>query len=310
MISDPSEFPGTVCGQEKSPRALNLKGFFDVPGLPGNVLGLSGWWRGGGSNSRPSHCERDALPAELPPQRLRSLAEPRRAGGEQRPRVGPSSPGGARSPMMMALKHLHRSPHDPLDPRGSTPSTTTGPVCRTIRACSSGGPRRRSRASDSRAGSSAPTARRRRGARCVSARPTPRRCWSSSTAASGAPSTSRSFVRGAGFRGRRGGGGRAELCLARGQDRADRVADDAGGRVGVSPRGVLWRRPRRIVLAGHSAGGHLAAMMLAADGRRSGRVARRLLAGGPRSPACTTWSRSARRLSWPTCGSRPPRRGA
>ena len=27
------------------------------------------WWRGGGSNSRPSHCERDALPAELPPQR-------------------------------------------------------------------------------------------------------------------------------------------------------------------------------------------------------------------------------------------------
>ena len=28
----------------------------------------SGWWRGGGSNSRPSHCERDALPAELPPR--------------------------------------------------------------------------------------------------------------------------------------------------------------------------------------------------------------------------------------------------
>src|SRR6185437_9158738 len=27
------------------------------------------WWSGGGSNSRPSHCERDALPAELPPQR-------------------------------------------------------------------------------------------------------------------------------------------------------------------------------------------------------------------------------------------------
>lgn len=26
------------------------------------------WWSGGGSNSRPSHCERDALPAELPPQ--------------------------------------------------------------------------------------------------------------------------------------------------------------------------------------------------------------------------------------------------
>src|SRR5688500_10479983 len=27
------------------------------------------WWSGGGSNSRPSHCERDALPAELPPRR-------------------------------------------------------------------------------------------------------------------------------------------------------------------------------------------------------------------------------------------------
>jgi hypothetical protein len=25
------------------------------------------WWRGGGSNSRPLHCERSALPAELPP---------------------------------------------------------------------------------------------------------------------------------------------------------------------------------------------------------------------------------------------------
>ena len=28
---------------------------------------LKYWWSGGGSNSRPSHCERDALPAELPP---------------------------------------------------------------------------------------------------------------------------------------------------------------------------------------------------------------------------------------------------
>ena len=31
-------------------------------------LGAEYWWSGGGSNSRPSHCERDALPAELPPQ--------------------------------------------------------------------------------------------------------------------------------------------------------------------------------------------------------------------------------------------------
>src|SRR5690606_20842791 len=29
--------------------------------------GESEWWRRGGSNSRPSHCERDALPAELRP---------------------------------------------------------------------------------------------------------------------------------------------------------------------------------------------------------------------------------------------------
>ena len=33
--------------------------------------GLAWWWSGGGSNSRPSHCERDALPAELPPHEAR-----------------------------------------------------------------------------------------------------------------------------------------------------------------------------------------------------------------------------------------------
>src|SRR5690242_24223 len=34
----------------------------------GHSLGsMKSWWSGGGSNSRPSHCERDALPAELPP---------------------------------------------------------------------------------------------------------------------------------------------------------------------------------------------------------------------------------------------------
>jgi hypothetical protein len=27
----------------------------------------SKWWSGRGSNPRPSHCERDALPTELPP---------------------------------------------------------------------------------------------------------------------------------------------------------------------------------------------------------------------------------------------------
>ena len=42
------------------------------------MAGISGhsrdWWSGGGSNSRPSHCERDALPAELPPHKHAILA--------------------------------------------------------------------------------------------------------------------------------------------------------------------------------------------------------------------------------------------
>ncbi len=45
--------------------------FLELPGFPWTV----GWWRGGGSNSRPSHCERDALPAELPPHCTGSLAK-------------------------------------------------------------------------------------------------------------------------------------------------------------------------------------------------------------------------------------------
>lgn len=35
--------------------------------------GLRMWWRGGGSNSRPLHCERSALPAELPPRQRREI---------------------------------------------------------------------------------------------------------------------------------------------------------------------------------------------------------------------------------------------
>ncbi len=31
------------------------------------------WWSGRGSNPRPSHCERDALPAELPPHTRRRI---------------------------------------------------------------------------------------------------------------------------------------------------------------------------------------------------------------------------------------------
>ena len=51
---------------KKCPGELNLQGYSfsrDSP-RPSRPIG---WWRGGGSNSRPSHCERDALPAELPP---------------------------------------------------------------------------------------------------------------------------------------------------------------------------------------------------------------------------------------------------
>ena len=56
--------------QEKSPRALILKGFQAMSETSWDFLRWSGtcvWWRRGGSNSRPSHCERDALPAELRP---------------------------------------------------------------------------------------------------------------------------------------------------------------------------------------------------------------------------------------------------
>ena len=36
---------------------------------PDMVRPCGDWWRRGGSNSRPSHCERDALPAELRPRK-------------------------------------------------------------------------------------------------------------------------------------------------------------------------------------------------------------------------------------------------
>ncbi len=37
------------------------------------TVALEYWWRRGGSNSRPSHCERDALPAELRPRMAYSI---------------------------------------------------------------------------------------------------------------------------------------------------------------------------------------------------------------------------------------------
>ena len=46
---------------------------------------VTGRLRGGGSNSRPSHCERDALPAELPPHDQTILARRKITVPDQRP---------------------------------------------------------------------------------------------------------------------------------------------------------------------------------------------------------------------------------
>jgi hypothetical protein len=50
-------------GQKNGLNPLTLFGFQAYFGLHWTVC----WWSGGGSNSRPPHCERGALPAELPP---------------------------------------------------------------------------------------------------------------------------------------------------------------------------------------------------------------------------------------------------
>src|SRR5206468_3239061 len=53
-----------------------------------DFFGKEVWWSGGGSNSRPSHCERDALPAELPPRSERGgFYRNRKAAGI----IGPSA---------------------------------------------------------------------------------------------------------------------------------------------------------------------------------------------------------------------------
>ena len=62
--------------------------------------------------------------------------------------------------------------------------------------------------------------------------------------------------------------------------------------------------PQRIVVAGHSAGGHLAAMLLSCRWKDVARrpAAARWCAARCRSPACTTSSRCGRRRSCrPTC---------
>ena len=88
----------------------------------------------------------------------------------------------------------------------------------------------------------------------------------------------------------------------------------AGAGLGLAPRRRAWRRPgTRIVVAGHSAGGHLAAMMLATDWPAVAPDLPADLVQGraARSPACSSSSRCATRpSSRPTCSSTPPRRAA
>src|SRR5690349_12188217 len=42
-----------------------------APSVADDPASCMTWWSGRGSNPRPSHCERDALPAELPPHTIR-----------------------------------------------------------------------------------------------------------------------------------------------------------------------------------------------------------------------------------------------
>src|SRR6266403_9672 len=79
--------------QPTSPNAINIVRYFiDLPqamvdhqsttpqagtpaagGTTWDRRGTGSWWSGRGSNPRPSHCERDALPAELPPHARRAI---------------------------------------------------------------------------------------------------------------------------------------------------------------------------------------------------------------------------------------------
>src|SRR5262249_36020487 len=67
--------PATV---QRCPNARGQSGRFagrSKNERPPVAAAVSFWWRRGGSNSRPSHCERDALPAELRPHFLEARAE-------------------------------------------------------------------------------------------------------------------------------------------------------------------------------------------------------------------------------------------
>ena len=81
----------------------------------------------------------------------------------------------------------------------------------------------------------------------------------------------------------------------------------------------VWRHvadyggdPHRITLLGHSAGGHLAAMLSCCDWKLVGRdLPRRLVRAAVSVSGCTSWSRCEKLPFWRvTCNCRPTRPGA
>ena len=60
------------------PKGLFFKHFQGTRDTPVDADGRpwrGKWWSGRGSNPRPLHCERSALPAELPPHTRRAILE-------------------------------------------------------------------------------------------------------------------------------------------------------------------------------------------------------------------------------------------
>ena len=108
--------------------------FSRVKCSPANVLGhyrksVEGrkWWSGRGSNPRPLHCERSALPTELPPHTRRAILEyqppaskltaHRRANC---PPCGPIPP--SRSVNQQVRQHPHRRHEHRRQPRSRPPT--------------------------------------------------------------------------------------------------------------------------------------------------------------------------------------------
>ena len=62
VVVDSFHLPHARCGKRRHARPIRAQSEGPLTERASNQ-----WWRGGGSNSRPPHCERGALPAELPP---------------------------------------------------------------------------------------------------------------------------------------------------------------------------------------------------------------------------------------------------